>query len=83
MQKVLSHLTVSMSDMKRNPAEVLRNAGDDPVAVLNHNKTAFYMVPPNLMEALLDEIEDARIELIAASRLSGIDSAVEVSLDDL
>lgn len=41
------------------------------------------MVPPNLMEALLDEIEDARIELIAASRLSSIDDAVEVSLDDL
>lgn len=83
MQKILTNFTVSMSDLKKNPAAVLRQAGDDPVAVLNHNKPAFYMVPPALFEALLDEIEDHRMESLASRRLHDVDNAVEVDFDSL
>ena len=61
MQSLLTELTVSMSDFKKNPARVLREAKTQPVAVLNHNKAAFYMVDPVLFEALIDEVEDAQL----------------------
>jgi antitoxin StbD len=61
MQSLLADLTISMSDFKKNPARVLREAKSQPVAVLSHNKTAFYMVDPALFEALLDEVEDAQL----------------------
>ena len=54
MEKLLTDLTISMSDFKKNPAKVLREAGEQPVAILNHNKAAFYLVEPGLFEAMLE-----------------------------
>lgn len=59
MQTILADLTVSMSDFKRNPAKVLREAQSQPVAVLNHNKPAFYVVDPVLFAALMRPVEEA------------------------
>ena len=52
MQAIYSDVTISMSEFKKNPAAVLRDAKSRPVAVLNHNKAAFYMVEPALFEAM-------------------------------
>jgi len=83
MERLLTDLTVSMSDFKKNPAKVLRDAGDRPVAVLNHNKAAFYLVDPLLFEALLDEAEDARIAPLLKERLAEKGRAIEVDIDAL
>ncbi len=53
MEKMLVDLTVSMSEFKKNPAAVLRQAAGRPVAVLNHNRVGFYLLEPALYEALL------------------------------
>ena len=37
-------LSVSMSEFKKNPAAVLRESRNRPVAVLNHNRPARYMI---------------------------------------
>ena len=58
MEVIYSDVTISMSEFKKNPAAVLRDAKSKPVAVLNHNKAAFYMVEPALFEALLEELSD-------------------------
>ena len=51
METLYSDVTISMSEFKKNPAAVLRDAKRKPVAVLNHNKAAFYMIEPALFEA--------------------------------
>jgi len=56
METILADMTVSMSEFKKNPASVLRQAASRPVAVLNHNKAAFYVVEPRLFEAMLAEL---------------------------
>jgi hypothetical protein len=56
METILAEMTVSMSEFKKNPAAVLRQATGRPVAVLNHNKAAFYIVEPQLFEAMLAEL---------------------------
>ncbi len=53
MEKMLVDLTVSMSESKKYPAAVLRQAAGRPVAVLNHNRVGFYLLEPALYEALL------------------------------
>lgn len=83
MQTILADLSVSMSDFKRNPAQVLRTAGEKPVAVLNHNRPAFYMVSPKLFEALIEEVADQELLEIVKRRLEGMDEAIEVDLDSL
>lgn len=70
MQSLLTNLTISMSDFKKNPAKVLRDAGDEPVAVLNHNKAAFYLLDPTLFEALIDEVEDAQLMPLLRQRIA-------------
>ena len=70
METLLANLTVSMSDFKKNPAKVLREAKAQPVAVLNHNKAAFYMVDPVLFKALIDEVEDAQLMPLLRARIA-------------
>lgn len=83
MQTILTDLSISMSDFKRNPAQVLRTAGEQPVAVLNHNRPAFYMLSPKLFEALIEEVADRELLAIVKRRLERVDDAVEVDLDSL
>ncbi len=83
MESVLAQLCVSMSEFKKNPAEVLRAAKDKTVAVLTHNKPAFYMVSPKVFEAILDQLDDARLADLAGKRLKQKHRAVEVTLDEL
>ena len=63
METLMTQQTVSMSEFKRNPASVLRSANRRPVAVLSHNKTAFYRVEPALFEAMLDQMADRDLKL--------------------
>jgi antitoxin StbD len=56
METIFADQTVSMSEFKRNPASVLRRSHKRPVAVLSHNKAAFYLIDPQLFQAMLDEL---------------------------
>ncbi len=83
METILAEIAVSMSEFKKNPAAVLREANNRPVAVLNHNRTAFYMVEPRLFEAMMDELADQELHRKVVSRLADRARAVEVDIDDL
>ena len=83
METILADVAVSMSEFKKNPAAVLREANHRPVAVLNHHRAAFYMVEPRLFEAMMDELADQELYRKAASRLVDKSRAVEVDIDDL
>lgn len=83
MDTILSDHSISMSDFKKNPARIVREAGESPVAVLSHNKPAFYMVSPELFEALVEELADREVEDLARRRLSRKDTAVDVDIESL
>lgn len=64
---VLSDVTASVSELKKNPMATVASADGFPVAILNRNQPAFYCVPAALYEKLLDTIDDQHlIELIKA-----------------
>ena len=83
MDAIYADFSVSMSEFKKNPAQVLRTAGEKPVAVLNHNRPAVYMVTPKLFEALVDELADRDLIELARQRLARKAEAIEVDLDQL
>ena len=81
MEAILSDLTISMSEFKKNPAAVLRDAKRRPVAVLNHNKAAFYMIEPALFEAMLEELTDQELSRTVLARMGERANAIEVDVD--
>ena len=83
MDAIYADYSISMSEFKKNPAQVLRTAGEKPVAVLNHNRPAFYMVTPRLFEALVQELGDRDLVALARQRLASTDPAIEVDVDTL
>lgn len=83
MRKVLADFSVSISELKKNPSALLAKASGSPIAVLNHNKPAAYLVSAETYEALLDAIEDLELARLVEERRSEKTKAVSVSLDDL
>jgi antitoxin StbD len=83
MEAIYADVTISMSEFKKNPAAVLRDANRRPVAVLNHNKAAFYMVEPALFKAMLDELADRELHRKVLARVSERAKAVEVDIDEI
>jgi antitoxin StbD len=83
MDAILADVAVSMSEFKKNPAAVLRGANNRPVAVLNHNRPAFYMVEPPLFEALMEELADRELYQKVLRRMADKSKAVEVDLANL
>jgi len=83
METILADVAVSMSEFKKNPAAVLRAANNRPVAVLNHNRAAFYMVEPPLFEALMEELADKELQRKVLRRMADKSKAIEVDLASL
>ncbi|MCY7317561.1 MAG: type II toxin-antitoxin system Phd/YefM family antitoxin [Ramlibacter sp.] len=83
METILADVAVSMSEFKKNPAAVLRRANNRPVAVLNHNRAAFYMVEPPLFEALMEELADQELYRKVLRRMADKSKAVEVDIGGL
>ena len=57
MENIHSLLTVSISEFKQNPSKVVEEAHGQPVAVLNHNRPAFYTVSPEFMAKMAERVK--------------------------
>lgn len=78
---IYASATVSITELRRNPGLVIEEAGDSPVAILNHNRATAYLVPADAFEAMLERLEDADLAEIVRKRRGG--KTLKVSLDDL
>lgn len=53
------------------------------MAVLSHNRPAFYMVTPKLFQLLVDELADHDMVEMARERLTRKHTAIDVDLDQI
>lgn len=83
MRQVLADFSVSISELKKNPSALLSQASGSPIAILNHNKPAAYLIPAATYEALMDMIDDYELAKLMEERRGDKDKAITVSLDDL
>lgn len=81
IQPVLANAAVSISDFKKSPNSILKEANGQPVAVLTNGKITGYYVSPEIWEALSACLEDAELADIARVRMKG--KRIKVDLDDL
>jgi len=79
MEQVLATRSVSITELKRSPSAVLEQAGAEPVAVLNHNRPAAYLLSPEVYESMLRRLN---ADLCAAIQ-EGIDSGLAISAKDV
>lgn len=81
MDTVLATLTVSVTELKRNFAQILKEMESTPVAVLNHNRPEAYLLSADYFEQLMARIEDLEDAQLVRERAGG--PFVDVSLDEL
>ena len=81
MDTIYSNKTVSVTELRRNFAEIIQQAVDSPVAILNHNRPEAYLLPAALYERLLAYMEDLEDAKLVQERIGG--PFVEVTPDEL
>ncbi|KML71578.1 type II toxin-antitoxin system Phd/YefM family antitoxin [Pectobacterium peruviense] len=76
---ILSDTSASVSELKKNPMATV-NAGDGlPVAILNRNQPAFYCIPADLYEKMLDALDEQELVKLIGERKN--QPLVDVDLD--
>jgi len=81
MNAVLARSSVSISDLKKNPTQVINQAQGKPVVVLNHNRPTAYLVPAATYEVMMEALEDLDLAPLVRERQN--EASVKVSLDEL
>ena len=83
MQTLYSDQVASISELKKNPTRVINEAHGKPVAILNHNIPAAYLIPAETFEKLMDLIDEHELQKLVKQRLSDASTPIKVKLDDL
>ena len=83
MKSILSNYTASITELKKSPSELLKNAGNEAIAILNHNTPSAYLVPAQTYEKLMDMLDDYMLSKDVKERLTDNFKPIEVSLDEL
>lgn len=83
LTKIHADLSVSITELKRNPQAIIDDAHGEAIALLNRNKPTAYIVPAETYEILLEMAEDIELGRIIEQRKGEKAEAIEVSLDEL
>ena len=83
MQPILANYTASITELKKSPSQVLKDAGDEVVAILNHNIPSAYLVPSELYGKMIDIMDDYYLAKEVQGRLTDNQKPIRVDIDDL
>ena len=57
MQPIMANFTASITELKKSPTQILESAGDEVVAILNHNVASAYLVPSKTYEKVMKMVD--------------------------
>ncbi|MFA5455699.1 MAG: type II toxin-antitoxin system Phd/YefM family antitoxin [Sulfurimonas sp.] len=83
MQPILSNYTASITELKKSPTQLLKDAGNEAVAILNHNVASAYLVPSELYEKMIDIIDDYYLAKEVQERLNDSEKSIRINIDEL
>ncbi|WP_320035607.1 type II toxin-antitoxin system prevent-host-death family antitoxin [Halarcobacter sp.] len=83
MNTILANYTASITELKKSPTELLKNAGDEAIAILNHNSPSAYLIPSETYEKLMEIVEEYHLSKKVEERLSDIEKPIKVNIDEL
>ncbi len=78
---ILADTSASITELKKNPMATVSSGDGFPVAVLNHNQPAFYCIPAEAWERIVDRLEDIELAALAKERMNA--PSIALSIDDL
>lgn len=81
MNDILSHKTVSITELKKNLSNVIKTAQNLPIAILNHNQPEAYLISASNYENLLSYIEELEDFKVLQERSKG--PFVDIDINDL
>ncbi len=81
IHEILADAGVSISDLKKNPSAVIKAADGFPIAILNRNTPAAYLIPAEAWEAIMDRLDDIELAEIVKARSGEV--GIPVNIDDL
>jgi antitoxin StbD len=78
-------VVASITDLKRNPMGTVEAGAGEPVAILNRNEPAFYCVPAERYDALLEYIDDLKLVAEVKERIAANEPMIRarISGDDI
>jgi antitoxin StbD len=71
----------SVADLKKDPIQTVAAGEGLAVAIFDRDSPAFYCVPAQVYEAMLDQLEDLELNALADARVG--QKIHKVALDDL
>ena len=80
MQTIYASETVSISDLKKNPSDIITRAHGAPVAILNHNRPTAYLVPAAAFEKMMEQLDDQYLQLVKERQQ---ERSIKVTLDEI
>jgi antitoxin StbD len=83
MHNIHAHFSASISELKKNPTALLHESAGEPIAILNHNKPAAYLIHADLYVHMLNLLEEAGLSALIKDRLKETSQAIKAKLDDL
>lgn len=81
MELLYTNASVSISELKKNPSAVIEHSQGFPVAVLDHNRPAAYLVPAAAFEAMMKKLGDIELARLVGER--EIEATVKVAPGEL
>jgi antitoxin StbD len=81
-----SDQAVSVTDVSRSAKTIfdrLSSGKQQKYIVMRNNSPAAVMLPVDVYESLIDELDDLRIELTARERLNSFDRSKAISHDEM
>lgn len=76
---ILSDMSASVSELKKNPMATVNSGEGLPVAILNRNQPAFYCIPAALYEQIVEALDDLELVRLVKERQS--QPLIDIDLD--
>ena len=87
MQTLFAETSIGITELKKNPSAVIREAGDSTVVVLHHNKPSAYLIPVKTYEVMMGILDDLKLAPLIQARLDDADehpeNIIEVTIAQL
>ena len=83
MQTLFANQVASISELKKNPSKLIQDAHGKPIAILNHNTAAAYLIPVETYKILMNLVDEKELENCVTQRLSKPFTSIKVDIHDL
>jgi antitoxin StbD len=74
-------MTASITELKKSPMDTVLAGRGEAVAILNRNTPAFYCIPAELYETMIEQLEDLELNQIADTRAN--QRRIRVNINEL